>query len=292
MTQRFINITSGNNTLSAILHAPDSANNTVNAATGVLIIVGGPQYRVGSHRQFIKLSRALAAQGIASLRLDTAGMGDSTGEKAAFYQQDNDIEQAVSAFFQHCPQLKHIVLWGLCDAASAILLKLNRPDTRISGVILLNPWVRQQQSHAEVMLKHYYLKRLFSGQFWCKMFGGSVALRHSIYELWQTLQQRLKVKPSSVAQAPVANAQNYVQLMLAGWQRFNGKTLLISSGNDLTAQEFLQLCAKDAAWNACLTRAEHQHITAANHTFASAEWRVQVEQYSTDFVLNRSTADR
>ena len=33
------------------------------ADTGVLIVVGGPQYRAGSHRQFTRLARSLAASG-------------------------------------------------------------------------------------------------------------------------------------------------------------------------------------------------------------------------------------
>jgi hypothetical protein len=31
--------------------------------TGVVIVVGGPQYRAGSHRQFVLLARTLAAAG-------------------------------------------------------------------------------------------------------------------------------------------------------------------------------------------------------------------------------------
>tara|TARA_R110002126_G_scaffold10245_21_gene46516 strand:+ start:3211 stop:4074 length:864 start_codon:yes stop_codon:yes gene_type:complete len=283
MTERYISIASSSATLSAILHTPATDSAADIADTGVLIIVGGPQYRVGSHRQFVKLSRALAAQGVASMRLDTAGMGDSSGAKTAFYQQDHDINQAIAAFFQHYPQLKKVVLWGLCDAASAILIKLNQPDPRISGIILLNPWVRQQHSHATVMLKHYYLKRLLSRQFWQKALGGGLALRHSITELLKTIRQR-KPKQSSASVTPLANEHNYVQLMLSGWQNFSGKVLLLSSGNDLTAQEFLQLCNDDCAWGACLAQAQHKHIADANHTFASADWRSQVEQHSYLFI--------
>ncbi|GAB2929884.1 hydrolase 1, exosortase A system-associated [Rheinheimera gaetbuli] len=274
MNERYISLASGTASLSAILHTP---TNGQCSQTGVLIIVGGPQYRVGSHRQFVKLSRALADNGIASMRLDTSGMGDSSGSKAAFYQQDNDIEAAITAFMQHNPQLKNLVLWGLCDAASAILIKLQSPDPRISGIILLNPWVRQQHSHAEVMLKHYYLKRLFSRQFWQKMLGGGVALRHSVKDIWQTLQQR-NAKHSSTALTPEANEQNYVQLMLQGWQRYQGKTLLITSGNDLTAQEFLTLCQQHQSWAHCLSTAQRVQISDANHTFSSQIWREQVEQ--------------
>ncbi|MBU1308865.1 MAG: hydrolase 1, exosortase A system-associated [Gammaproteobacteria bacterium] len=280
MTERYISLASGNAALSAILHTP---TNTQCSQTGVLIIVGGPQYRVGSHRQFVKLSRYLADNGIASMRLDTSGMGDSSGSKAAFYQQDNDIETAITAFMHHNPQLKNLVLWGLCDAASAILIKLNKPDPRLAGVVLLNPWVRQQHSHAEVMLKHYYLKRLFSRQFWQKMFGGGVALRHSLKDIWQTLQQR-KAKHSRTASTPEANEQNYVQLMLQGWQRYQGKTLLITSGNDLTAQEFLSLCQHDDSWRSLLSSAQHCHINDANHTFSTLLWRQQVEQLTFQFI--------
>ena len=270
MSEQYIQISRNDAQLSAILH-PGSA------PVGVLIIVGGPQYRVGSHRQFVKLSRALSQHNIASMRLDSSGMGDSSGAKAAFYQQTADINAAIDAFFQANSNIRQLVLWGLCDAASAILIKLNQQDARIAGVVLLNPWVRQQHSHAEVMLKHYYLKRLFSRQFWQKLLGGGVALRQSVAGLWQTAQQR-KAKQRPVQHTQQANAENYVQLMLTGWQKFSGKVLLITSGNDLTAQEFLQLCATDRAWAQCLLQAQHLQISDANHTFSSRLWREQVEQ--------------
>ena len=57
-------------TLMGILAKPETP-----ADTGVIVIVGGPQYRVGSHRQFVLLSRALAAAGYAVLRFDYRGMG-------------------------------------------------------------------------------------------------------------------------------------------------------------------------------------------------------------------------
>ena len=51
---------------------------------GVLVAVGGPQYRAGSHRQFVLLANDLAAQGYAVMRFDYRGMGDSTGEPRTF----------------------------------------------------------------------------------------------------------------------------------------------------------------------------------------------------------------
>ncbi|MGI5310476.1 hydrolase 1, exosortase A system-associated [Rheinheimera sp. WS51] len=278
MSAQFIEINSKTNKLSAILHP-------ASGAIGVLIIVGGPQYRVGSHRQFVKLSQHLSAHSIPSLRLDSSGMGDSSGEKTEFYQQTADIDAAIETMFTQMPQLQKVVLWGLCDAASAILLKMNHADPRIAGLILLNPWVRQEQSHAATMLKHYYVKRLVSREFWRKIFSGGLAFKRSITDFWQTWRSSKQQSTLNSAKQTEYSASNYVQHMLTGWQKTNAETLLISSGNDLTAQEFLDLCLQNAQWQQCFNKAKRLHINEANHTFSSAKWRKQVEQASSDFIL-------
>lgn len=276
--EHYLQIAGPQATLSAILH--EAAGDT-----GVLLLVGGPQYRVGSHRQFVKLARHLALQGIPTLRFDSQGMGDASGTKTEFYQLDDDIALALDHFFSQSPGLKRVVLWGLCDAASASMLYLIKQDPRIAAAILLNPWVRQQQSHAQTMLKHYYWQRLFSSAFWRKLFGGGVHWGASLKALLGTVKASRQHQHSG--KKPVqhkATAENYVQLMQQGGQQFNGKLLLITSGNDLTAQEFLDLCQQDANWQQLLSAAEHLHISDANHTFASAGWRTQVEQASSNFI--------
>lgn len=288
MTERYISIASDNATLSAILHTPASDCAIDTPDIGVLIIVGGPQYRVGSHRQFVKLSRFLAMHHVPSMRLDSSGMGDSSGTKPAFYQQHTDIKLAIDAFCQQCPQLQKIVLWGLCDAASAALLYCyQQTDSRLAGLVLINPLVRQQHSHAWIMLKHYYRQQLGSKVFWYKVFKGKLNLLQSVRSLFSILKQfsftKNKIKASSQADTKEVTAENYVHYMLAGWQAFADKTLVITSGSDLTAQEFLTLCQTDSAWAGCLQKASHRHITAANHTFSTAEWRAVVEQATCDF---------
>ena len=48
---------------------------------GILIVVGGPQYRTGSHRQFTLLARQFASDGIPTMRFDYRGMGESVPEQ-------------------------------------------------------------------------------------------------------------------------------------------------------------------------------------------------------------------
>src|SRR5438067_13744952 len=111
----------------------------VPATRGVLSVAGGPQYRAGSHRQFTLLARSLAARGIAAMRFDYRGMGDSEGQMRDFEQVQDDIRAALDCFCATVPGLQELALWGLCDGASAISFYAAR-DVRVRGVALLNPW--------------------------------------------------------------------------------------------------------------------------------------------------------
>ena len=123
---------------------------------GVLVVVGGPQYRAGSHRQFALLARALAAQGIPAMRFDYSGMGDSSGPARNFEDVDSDMRAAIDRFMAAVPGMREVVIWGLCDAASAALFYAQH-DRRVAGLVLLNPWARTPDSHARATLKHYYV---------------------------------------------------------------------------------------------------------------------------------------
>ena len=74
----------------------------------VVIAVGGPQYRVGSHRQFVSLARRLAASGHVALRFDCRGMGDSEGAMQTFEQSGPDLQAAIDALCAAHPQVRHV----------------------------------------------------------------------------------------------------------------------------------------------------------------------------------------
>ena len=77
--------------LLGILHLPEE----VKSEKAVLIVVGGPQYRIGSHRQFVHLARYLALQGVPVFRFDYRGMGDSGGDLGDFENINQDIASAI-----------------------------------------------------------------------------------------------------------------------------------------------------------------------------------------------------
>src|ERR1700760_457890 len=116
-TERVLTFDCQGDALVGVLSEPSAPRET-----GVVIVVGGPQYRAGSHRQFVLLARAIARQGFAVLRFDVRGMGDSAGSPRDFENIGEDVDAAIAALMQQVPAVRQVALWGLCDGASAALL--------------------------------------------------------------------------------------------------------------------------------------------------------------------------
>jgi exosortase A-associated hydrolase 1 len=250
---------------------------------GVLIIVGGPQYRVGSHRQFLLLARALASHGTPALRFDHRGMGDSDGELRSFEDTVPDITAAIKAFQTHCPEVERIVLWGLCDGASAALLYwYSTLDSRVAGMTLLNPWVRSDAGWAKTHIKHYYSQRLLDKDFWSKLVRGEVNVVGAI----RALVGNLMLAGTSGRRNLMTEAIDFQDRMAEGLRSFRGAVLLILSGRDLTAKEFLEYAQSAPRWAGLLDRGgvTRHDMPEADHTFSSASWSREVETRTLDWL--------
>lgn len=274
-------------TLVGVLNAPAGPAQS----TALVMVVGGPQVRVGSHRLFVRQARALAAQGHAVLRFDVRGMGDSTGQPAGFEQQDEDIAAAIAALQARRPEVQRVVLWGLCDGASASLLYLQRTqDPRIAGLVLLNPWVRSVQTLARAQVRHYYGQRLLQPGFWLKLLRGGVGLA-ALRGWWQNLQTARRSGALSHA-ANGARAMPFQQRMALGWQRFRGPLLLVLSSKDLTAQEFAGHASSDPHWRGALshTSVTRVDLDDADHTFSTGDSAVRLLQLTCTWMQQHHTA--
>jgi len=259
---------------------------------GVLIVVGGPQYRVGSHRQFLHLARHLAASGVPAMRMDYRGMGDSDGEYLGFEYVGDDIRAAIDAFQDQVPALEEVVLWGLCDAASAITFYARR-DARVCGIVLLNPWVRTPAGEARAYIRHYYLKRLADRAFWRKLFAGGInpiTVVRSFLDLAAAATggneddsrpaaaDETGAAPSQIMPRPPPDGRPLPERMLEALEAYRGQVLLITSGRDLTAREFEDAAAASRRWRRALRgdRVRRRVLKDADHTFSRRAWKEEV----------------
>ncbi len=292
----------GDAELLGILHRP--AGDTQKASRrGVVIVVGGPQYRVGAHRQFLLLARALAAAGHPVLRMDYRGMGDSGGVFLGFEHIGQDIRAAIDAFFERAPEVEDVVLWGLCDAASALCFYA-AGDDRVRGLVLVNPWVRTVAGAAKARLKHYYLRRLASAAFWRKLFAGKVDPVHSARDLAGHIGKAYRAEsitatatpppaapPTVLLPAPSDDERPLPERMGLALEAFRGPVLLVISGNDLTASEFLEATRASRPWQRLLSdpRFTRKTLPPADHTFSRAAWREQLAAWTREWLGRRIT---
>jgi uncharacterized protein len=291
--------------------ATETATATALATSAVLIIVGGPQYRAGSHRQYVQLARAVAAAGATAMRFDTRGMGDSTGEPRSLDEIEHDVAAAVQALVTAAPHIERVALWGLCGGASAALLHWRQwQDSRVQGMVLVNPWVRSEETLARTRVKHYYLKRLQERSFWTKLFSGQVAGK-AVAELLANLRLAARAgktgasdgAAAAAAPAPAPPVGSFVppspeawahdrlavplqRRMAEAWAHFSGPKLLVLSGNDYTAKEFLETAQTDALWrsNLALPSVQRLDMPGADHTFSTAQAQHTVEEQTVQWL--------
>ena len=252
------------------------------ATVGVVIVVGGPQYRAGSHRQFTELARALCANGIAVLRADVRGMGDSTGAQRSFEDLADDVGALTAALRAATPGVQRVVLWGLCDGASAALLHLHaQPASRVDGLVLVNPWVKTAQLEARARLKNYYLQRVLQKSFWQRLLTGRIGAS-ALGGVASSVRQ------SGQAGAPTGADQPFPVRMLSAIQAFHRPVLLILSGRDQTAHEFAELVKASKDWRAVLSRPATKRLDFpdADHTFSDRAGMRQVAQATANWVLS------
>jgi hypothetical protein len=106
----------------------------------LVILNAGVLHRVGPHRLHVLLARRLAAAGIAGLRLDLGGIGDSIASSAATSFRESAVADTRAAMtgLGDTVGAGRFVLFGVCSGAdNAIATAI--ADDRVAGVVLVDP---------------------------------------------------------------------------------------------------------------------------------------------------------
>jgi exosortase A-associated hydrolase 1 len=134
--------------------------------TGVLIVSGGNEIRCGAHRGMALLARRLADAGVPVFRFDRRGVGDSEGENGGYAASRPDIVAALAAFRREQPQLKRIIGFGNCDAATALATF----DHGCDALVLANPWLGDEAAALPpAAARAHYLRQLRDPRVWPRL---------------------------------------------------------------------------------------------------------------------------
>lgn len=268
--------------LIGVIHLPERP-----LATGLITVAaGGIQYRAGCGRQLLSLARNLASEGTPVMRFDHRGMGDSVGELLGFEDMEADLRSAIHVFQETIPELKHVVLYGGCEAASGIMISAWNL-AGVKSMILANPWVNDSMSAA--ITSTHYIQRLGGAQFWKKLFSFQYSLSEYAPLLFRHLKNKLRAltTPNKSSSTVGQNAKEpFQERMLSGFNKFDGPVLFLKSGLSLISEEFDQLVDSSKSWGeACnRTTVSRVELPAADQTFSTAAARHEMCAAATEWV--------
>ena len=112
------------------------------APQGLILFNAGVLPRTGPHRLNVKLARRLASQGVATLRFDLHGHGDSARASGAlsYYQQvDSDLREAMNELASRCGARQFAIL-GFCSGAYPAY-RAALADQRVNAILLYDGFV-------------------------------------------------------------------------------------------------------------------------------------------------------
>lgn len=256
----------------------------------VTVIAGGPQYRAGVGRNMVSMARELSASGVAVLRFDHRGLGDSGGRFLGFEHIGADLQAAVDTMRREVPEVEAVVLWGGCDAASGAMIH----GWRLQGVasmVLGNPWVTTTESQTVVQRQHY-LQRLREWSFWRKLLGFKYNPLDYLRAAWRRLVARGK-PGARRAQTPAENP-DWIVRMRQGLERFEGPVLFLMSGQSMVSREFDDIVGRDRAWQRVYNRPHYRRIDIpdADQTFSGGDSRERVNRALREWLTSLEAASR
>ncbi|KUR79311.1 hydrolase 1, exosortase A system-associated [Novosphingobium sp. Fuku2-ISO-50] len=222
MSRRPIAFSCGPDTLYGMLDCAGA-----HGMTGLLIVSGGSEIRAGAFGGMAHLAARLAETGgVPVFRFDRRGIGDSDGENGGWQGSQDDIAAALAAFRAALPGMRRVVGFGICDAASALMLY----GAGLDGLVLANPWTLDDADddaagHTPGALRRRYLTRLADPRALWRLLSGRIDLRKLFRGLGRAVQR-------SEAPSPL------VDTLRSGLARFAGPVTLLIAAGDRVGQRF------------------------------------------------------
>ena len=195
-------------------------------APGLVMFNAGVVHRIGPHRINVKLARALAARGGASIRFDLRGLGDSAaadGRVPHAAQVVEDLRAAMDAL-QGLAGTQGFALLGFCSGMMPAI-DAARADPRVRALVIHDGF-----SPPTLRSRALRLAQLWRGRSPRALLASARAFAASA-RAW--IQARATPRAHAAAEAPLAGHAEIVD-MLAMLARRGVRVTVLHSGGDFT----------------------------------------------------------
>ena len=251
--QKAIEINNHNLTLRGMLHVPDKIQGKVPI---VIIFHGFLGNKVGPHFIFVKLSKLLEQKGIASIRFDFGGSGESDGEFADM-TLSRELSEA-EAILHYVKSLefidqKNIAVLGLSMGGAIASMLAGEHKDDIRTLCLWAP----AGNMSEVTIDYFIGRR--KDEFH----------KNGFLDLDGLILGKDFVQD-------ISNLDIYKKA-----SEFDKRVLLLHGDND----EVVSIKASERYKELYDDKAKFHIIEGANHTFDKKEWEDAVFRYTTDFLV-------
>ena len=111
-------------------------------APACLLMNAGVVHRIGPHRINVKIAQSLAESGIASVRIDLSGLGDSKAALGAVHSGEQTVRdlQDAMAYLDETLGIRRFVVFGLCSG-SVHGYRLALVDDRVVGLMMFDGYL-------------------------------------------------------------------------------------------------------------------------------------------------------
>lgn len=255
--------------------------------TGTVLVHGWGGYRIGPNRILVEAARTLNEAGVATLRFDLRGRGDSEGkaEQADLDAMIDDTRRAV-AYLKQEAGIERIALLGICSGANvAVGAATLLPD--VDCLVLWSAFAFQQgkkpldRVRRSGHLAAEYAHKMLRPTTWRRLLAGRVNVR---------LIGKAIFGKSLADSEPGRNLKASRRDIMAAFAGCGARVLFIHGSKDPEGMParaiFRNFCAENGV------RADFRLVEGASHNFASTAWKREVIDTTVAWLLQVQSAER
>ena len=185
---------------------PANAARLDRGETALLMLNVGGNYRIGPNRLYVKMARALAANGYRVLRFDLTGLGDSRAEPGPrthnYFSKDSASDVIAAIDRMAAEGCTKFWVMGVCSG-SYVAFQAALADPRVSGQVLMNSrllewrddtdedmWQASMQTHYKSTA--FYGRSLMRPEVYARLLRGEVDVNGIARRIATVIEARVK----------------------------------------------------------------------------------------------------